>query len=287
MIKNLIFKGGGVAGIAYSGAILELEKAGLTKNLERTAGTSAGALPACMLAMKMTAKEIFDIVSSCDFSKFQDHGNPLNVIESSGYYRGEALLQWIESIIAKKAKAMTTFADFHKAGFLDLHVFATNLNTRNIAHFCNELTPNVIVAEAIRASMGIPLFFESFTLTGDNNVYVDGGCIDNFPLKTFDKYGINNESLGLYLGNLGVSQPNNLKKNEFLKVVEAVANSIMNAQNIDLQMSSDDLKRIVQIDSCNVSATNFNLTFEDKKNLFESGRNSIINYLTKINKWKQ
>ena len=279
MIKNIVFKGGGVCGIAYSGAILELEKAGATKNLEKLAGTSAGALPACMLAMKFTAKEIFDIISICDFSKFKDHGNPLNVIESSGYYRGEALLQWIESIVVKRLPAMSTFADFHKAGFLDLHIFATNLNTKNIAHFCYENTPNIIVAESVRASMGIPLFFESFTLTNDKNVYVDGGCIDNFPLKTFDNDGINFESLGLYLGSLSNNASSDLKKNEFIKVIEAVADSIMRSQDINLQMSAEELKRIVQIDSMGVSATNFDLSTQDKMNLFESGRKSIIKHL--------
>ena len=41
-IENLVFKGGGVLGIAYAGAIESLEEKGLLKNIKRVAGTSAG-----------------------------------------------------------------------------------------------------------------------------------------------------------------------------------------------------------------------------------------------------
>lgn len=278
MVKNLVFKGGGVLGIAYSGAILELEKAGTLKYIERLAGTSAGSLPACMLAMKMTAKEIFDIVSACDFSTFEDHGNPLNIFENAGYYRGQALDNWITKIVSEKIHPFATFADFKKAGFLDLHIFATNLSTRNIAHFCVDKTPNVIVAEAIRASMSIPMFFEASTLTCDNSIYVDGGCIDNFPLRTFDVNGRNDETLGLFLGSTNTCfEP--LTKNEPFKIIKALAETILSSQDINLSMDAYDLSRTIQIDTCGVSATNFKLSTQDMINLFKAGEVAVIKYL--------
>jgi len=47
MIKNLALKGGGVKGVAYVGAIKELDKANLYNGIERVSGTSAGALMSC------------------------------------------------------------------------------------------------------------------------------------------------------------------------------------------------------------------------------------------------
>ncbi|HOV93665.1 MAG TPA: patatin-like phospholipase family protein [Spirochaetales bacterium] len=49
--KNLAFKGGGVRGIAYLGAMDYFFNQGYMKPVERVAGTSAGAITACLLSL--------------------------------------------------------------------------------------------------------------------------------------------------------------------------------------------------------------------------------------------
>ena len=56
-IENLVFEGGGVRGIAFTGAIQCLEEKGILKNVKRFAGSSAGALAATMLALNYNASE--------------------------------------------------------------------------------------------------------------------------------------------------------------------------------------------------------------------------------------
>ena len=41
--RNLVMEGGGIRGIAYGGALLELEQQGLLRGIERVGGTSARA----------------------------------------------------------------------------------------------------------------------------------------------------------------------------------------------------------------------------------------------------
>ncbi|WP_226163281.1 patatin-like phospholipase family protein [Hymenobacter terricola] len=48
--RNLVMEGGGIRGIAYGGALLELEQQGILRGLERVGGTSAGAIQAALLA---------------------------------------------------------------------------------------------------------------------------------------------------------------------------------------------------------------------------------------------
>ena len=50
-IKNLVFEGAGIRGIAYSGAIAELENRHLLGRIERVGGTSAGAITALLLSI--------------------------------------------------------------------------------------------------------------------------------------------------------------------------------------------------------------------------------------------
>ena len=56
--KNIIFKGGGVKGVAYAGALLQLEQFNRLKEIQRVAGTSAGAITAALYAVGYTPKEI-------------------------------------------------------------------------------------------------------------------------------------------------------------------------------------------------------------------------------------
>ena len=62
-IKNLVFEGAGVRGIAYAGAIKELENNKLISQIEKVGGTSAGAITAIMLALGYSSDEIGEIIS--------------------------------------------------------------------------------------------------------------------------------------------------------------------------------------------------------------------------------
>lgn len=285
MIKNLVLKGGGVLGQAYTGAILELDKRGIMTGIERVAGTSAGAVVACLVALKYSSKEIFDISAETNFKSFEDGRllDKLNVANRYGINPGNTFLEWItEKITRKGLSASATFSDFYKAGMLDLNVFATDLNEHSLKQFSVAHTPNVCVAEAVRASMSIPLFFDAFKFSNNNpnnHIYVDGGAVFNYPISCFDNGYENTETLGLFVGDLsGKSPDNNLDFGHFIQYTKALVSSLLNAQNINIALDKEDLSRTIIINSCNVSATNFSLTTEDKMKLFEAGRRAVIDY---------
>ena len=71
--RNLVFEGGGVKGIAYGGALMRLDEMGLLYSVDRVAGTSAGAITACLMSLGYSSKEISKIVAETDFSKFEDN----------------------------------------------------------------------------------------------------------------------------------------------------------------------------------------------------------------------
>ncbi|KFO67772.1 phospholipase, partial [Smithella sp. SCADC] len=51
--RNLVFKGGGVRGIAYLGALQYLYEHNYMQHVERVAGTSAGAITALATALNL------------------------------------------------------------------------------------------------------------------------------------------------------------------------------------------------------------------------------------------
>ncbi len=73
-IKNLVFQGGSVKGIAYPSALKRAVENGhldLTQ-VERVAGTSAGAITAMMLAVGYTSDEVDKLISDFDFTALLD-----------------------------------------------------------------------------------------------------------------------------------------------------------------------------------------------------------------------
>jgi len=199
--RNLVFKGGGVRGIAYLGAIEYLYTNGLMRSVERTAGTSAGAITATVIALNLGDFEhIKSISDSLDYRKVPAEGEPytatakpltaralaakarelavfkslqcsVRLVQEKGWYSSDYFYAWLKSIIAKNfvvAKEGYTFRDFRNASihvgkrqFFDLYITGTDISNRTSRVFSYETTPDMEVALAVRISMSIPIFFES------------------------------------------------------------------------------------------------------------------------------
>lgn len=231
---NLALEGGGVHGIAYAGAFKALEEKGILKNIQKIAGTSAGAIAGLAACLNFTAAEMDSVLMSLKFEKLNDgkgglFGKYKRVKNKFGIYKGEKFEQWLKQIILEKTgKQDLTFKQLHELhitnpAFKDLYCTGTNVSKQRLEIFSYETTPNFSLATAVRISAGIPLYFEPIALDdnllpikkGDTtsfiNYYVDGGTICNFPISMFDtcigkgnpllcnNLKFNSETLGLKL----------------------------------------------------------------------------------------
>ena len=197
--KNLVFEGGGVKGIAYVGALEKLDEKGILQNIERVAGTSAGAMVAVLVGLGYTAKDISDILWDINFQNFMDSSwgyiRDINrLINDYGWYKGDFFRNLMGGFIKDKTgDSETTFGQLEamrKKGkpFRDIHLIGADLSTGYSKLFNASTTPDVKIADAARISMSIPLFFAAVKgVNGDDHVYVDGGLLDNFAIKVFDR----------------------------------------------------------------------------------------------------
>ncbi|MEN6492469.1 MAG: patatin-like phospholipase family protein [Rectinema sp.] len=199
--RNLVFKGGGVRGIAYLGALKYLYEQGFMRTIERVAGTSAGAITALGVALfpsdfaqfkhmadsldyrkvpseedehtdKLTNKRLLSLTEHYrELALFKNLQCSIRLLQEKGWYSSDYFYQWLRSIIAERftvAKEAYTFADFsnpeiHKDGqvFPQLYITGTDVTNRTTRLFSSETTPDMEVALAVRISMSIPLFFEA------------------------------------------------------------------------------------------------------------------------------
>ncbi len=282
MIKNLVLQGGGVKGIAYAGAIKVLEDKGILKNLEKTAGVSAGAITATVIALNYSASETYSLISGLDFTSFKDNKDIFRLLTTYGVYAGDSFLQWIKGVIKEKTGSeTTTFAELKLQNFKDLHILATELNSHGIKIFNAQNTPDVIVAEAVRASMSIPLFFKAFSFSqgiDPKNVYVDGGMVWNFPLEIFDTENtINTETLGLCLWDYdGQTAHSPVSFNNLESYIKVLVNTLSYAQSVVVGRTIENDFRKIKIADFAIDPTDFTISEADKLRLYQSG----IDYTT-------
>jgi NTE family protein len=276
---NLVFEGGGVKGIAYAGALQVLTDCGILPQIKQVAGTSAGAITATLVALGYTAPEIKSIIMSMDFKQFEDGWDPLRLPTEYGLYKGNDFLTWIQKMIAAKAGkgANATFADLYDQNGIGLFVFATDLNIYDVKQFSHLVTPNVPIAEAVRASMSIPMFFKAWKFSNnlpDDHIYVDGGVVLNYPLTVFDspQFPDNPQTLGFFLYDKnGNKKPNTLAYDQLIPYCKALFETLLDSQVIDFNNNESMERRSVKIDDFGISATDFDLTQQQKEQLYKSG----------------
>jgi NTE family protein len=308
MYRNLVFKGGGVRGIAYMGAFEVLEELNMLKNIERVAGTSSGAIAATLVSFRKNTAEMLELFNTLDLQKVPQravNGKRKNIIhlknsenytrlfEKFGWYSSTYFHNWLQFIIADQCRGnpRATFGDFQKLGYRDLHIVASNISRHRAEVFSVSNTPDVAVADAVRMSMSIPLFFEALrfdgTKIGAGDYYVDGGLFNNYPIHIFDlpEYakesrsywnGINWETLGLFMFPSKlydadmVNEPKNLW--EFL---ELTVRSLYDSHQISsLAENTVDKTRTIEISDCGISSTQFDLApeSEEYQQLIAAGR---------------
>jgi NTE family protein len=277
IIENLVFKGGGVLGIAYAGAIEALEKEGILSGVKRTAGTSAGAVAAVLISLGYSSNEIVKVLGNTNFKKFQDDLNPLKLTKKYGLYRGEKLLKWVQEIIHQKTgNKDLTFAELENQGYKTLKVFASDLNTTSLTEFSCDKTPNVKIAESIRASMSIPLFFDAWKFPDEqpnNHIYVDGGVLYNYPITAF---GDLDKTLGFFIDINELDD--GLDFNDVSSYLKHLFRTVLNAQDVDFFKTLESDTTTVIIKNKGIAITNFNLTKEQKDILYLEGKNATLNY---------
>jgi len=273
MYNNLVFKGGGVRGIAYAGALSILEERGILQGIKRVAGTSAGAITAMLVALRYDAAGIKKIVGDLDFKGLEDKWDPFRVPTHYGLYAGDRASEWLEKVVEAKAGPKATFADLRAAGFRELWVVATSLNNQAVQVFSAGNTPAVIVSEAVRASMSIPLFFRAAQITGIDDLFVDGGTVWNYPLTIFDACVPQEETLGLYLTDFTPAPVPKVAFGQIGQYVKSLFSTLMAAQDVAVDEDPALEARTLRIDALGISATDFNLTADQKTALFNSGVN--------------
>jgi NTE family protein len=328
-----VFEGGGVRGIAFLGALRCFADVGVRwrKVAGTSAGAITAALVAANFPID-DLEQIVGGLNYMEFltqktSRLIWNGNPANDLRHPvwmmlsllaarqlGQYSAEPFQQWLAHHLSQRQ--LVTFADVKRSGEHDLKVVASDISRGEMLVLPDDLDlldpvdsqnrslkesldhplydrDQFGVAEAVRLSMSIPLFFEPGTL-GDRKI-VDGGILSNFPLWIYDfkpqpsqpakkcprwpTFGLRLVEKDNRAGHC-ISGPFDILGSMFRTMMVARDRYHLNQANRD---------RVIEIDvtAAQITATAFNLSEEKKKQLYHLGYDQTKRFLLETWNWEK
>ena len=184
-IKHLVLSGGGLLGISYIGLFKYFEEKEYIKNIQSITGCSAGAIFGSLLAIGYTYNELNSLVKSMIFKEYLtiNVDSILNFTNTKGFESGTNLNLFIRKCIKNKTgNENITFSQIQEKYNIKLQIGVTNLTKNKFELLNNTTSPELPIHKAISASVAIPFIFEPIVI--NNDIYCDGGVLDNLPIDT-------------------------------------------------------------------------------------------------------
>ncbi len=309
MRYDAVFEGGGVKGIGLAGAVFELEHRGF--QAVNTAGTSAGAIVACLISAGYSSAEIKEILQSTDFKKFRESsllskigtfGKTLNILFKYGIYSPDYFETWLNELLA--AKGVTRFSHIktnEPTGFR-FQAVASDISNKSLLILPGALKQfglapeSFSIAKAVRMSMSIPIYYEPYKLTDIDNqkhLIVDGGLLSNYPIWLLDTEELDRPVFGFKFSN---PQKNEHHCNgetcihNIVDYTKALAGTALDAHdNYYISTSKGNKQRTIFISTVidtgrgpkNIGTTDFDITREESDALFQNGIDAAKEFLSR------
>lgn len=266
MYEYLVLSAGGVKAISYMGSFKALERLKIAPKIKGIIGCSAGSLLALLFVIGYKPEEMLEIITNINLGNYTDDGLE-SLIKNLGSDNGIKLMNLIYAVCKQKYDLKEiTFAQLYESFPIELVMVGSNITESKSIYFSYKTTPNVLVLDALRISISVP--FKFTPIRYDNKICVDGAVYDPYPIEYFS----DQNTLGFVLNKLEDLEP----IDNLLQYTLAILISI---EHKELKRSFQKHKsNTVQI-ICNDNPINFSMDKERKKELYDLGYNTTINFL--------
>lgn len=272
---RIYLSGGGMCAIAHVGALIELSKHIPIKAIKEWMGVSAGSLVAMCLCIGFTLDELYEVGLRFDFTNIKEYDSVPGWLLHFGIDTGERLHKLIEACLHVKGLSSDfTFKDCYERFGKSLKVVVTDLNDAKSIAFCPKATPNYKIADAVRASMSYPYYFQPFICPESGHHLSDGGVISNYPLFIIPKEE-HFRTLSILI-RTAVPKEENLMDLELEDLISRPIKIVLTERtNIEARFYDS---HCIQINLGDLNILEFSFDEETKKFIIERGENAVQDY---------
>lgn len=269
---GLVLSGGGAKGLAHIGALKVIEESGV--RIDYIGGTSMGAIIGALYASGYTANELDSIFRETDFNKLIQDEIPRRAKSLSeknesekyvvtlpfdhfklGLPSGISKGQNVYNLLSKLTNHVNDIRDFSELP-IPFFCVATNVETGSEVILDKGYLPRAVVASGALPSLFNPVLI-------DDEVLVDGGVVNNYPIREVKAKGMD------YI--IGVDVQDSLKDRQELRSAFRILMQISNYRTInDMKVKRGETDIYIHPDIRGFSV----VSFEDGKKIVKSGEDS-------------
>jgi NTE family protein len=281
---RVYLSGGGMCAIAHVGALIELSKHIPLQAIKEWMGVSAGSLVAMCICIGFTLDELYKVCVEFDFTNIKEYDSIPGWLLHFGIDTGERLHKLIEACLHVKGLSSDfTFKDCYDKFGKSLRIVVTDLNEAKSKSYCYNETPNYKVADAVRASMSYPYYFQPFICPETNHYLVDGGVISNYPLFILPKEE-HSRTLSILI-RTSIKTHKNLMEADIEDMLMLPIQIILTERtNIEARFYDS---QCIQIKLGNLNILEFSFDEETKNMIVEKGKNAVKDYFKNYPKPKR
>lgn len=273
---NLCFEGGGIRGLSYAGVAKSLEMNSIT--IDKLVGSSAGSIFAGLLACGASSELLEQTVLNTDFVKFMDgwgwkFGITYRMWYKMGMYNGDYFIWWYGDILQKlTGDSNITLKTIYEKYNKEITITSTDISNRKTLYMNYKTDPDLPLKNAVRMSMSIPYMFAPVFYKG---VYhIDGGYLDNYPIEYLDRNYPNEDTLGFRLS--GGDEARVVVDGLDVLTMNLLESAIEKIEYLEARPEDND--RTIEIDTGDISSTDFDICLETKKKLIKNGFEATEKY---------
>lgn len=251
-----IFSGGGTRLPAHIGIFQALHD--LNLEFDHIVGISGGSIVSALYCCGMSLQDIMALAIDTDFKQFRGY-SIFKLLKDGGLSSGDTFEKWMDTQLQGKR-----FSELEK----NLSIVATDINGGGPVIFNKTTTPELKISEAVRYSMSIPLVF-SFKQY-KKHVLVDGAILSEDALFR-DWSGDSTPNVCFRLKSQQVVTIR--KRQAFFQLPEFVfmlIRTFMTALSREY-VHAEHWHNTIVVDTGTLSSVDFNMTIEQKKQLYDAG----------------
>ena len=258
---EVAFSGSGFKLPALVGALNAIHDIGYKINA--VAGTSGGSIVSALYATGMSPADMKDLMIRTDFTRLMPW-------KWWGWWNGlsdsDNLLKFMEDHTDKKL-----CKDTH----ISFQALATNLSLEQPFVFSTETTPEVSVAFASVCSASIPFIYQSRSYQGF--LLADGGMTNNLPVSHLNKKA-NRVGIELF------STVTDTSHMSFMAYTGRLIDTMLTSnERTHIYLAKQEKATIVPVNTFGISMLDRKMSFDDRTKLYESGYNSVLDKMGRIN----
>ena len=294
MIEHLVLPTCGYRLFDIIGAMYELEKHKFydINNIKSIYAVSGGSIIGAALCLKSNMEDI--MVYSIDKTWEKEKcfnlnmNNFLDFVDEKGIVGIEVMYSFLEPFFKLNDLDLSkiTLLEFYNYTKIEFNIYATNSNTLKSERFSYKTFPDLELVKAIYMSSSIPCIFKPLYV--NNNYYIDGGFHIYYPINECileDKCKDESVLSMKIENNKGFEMFNIVKEDNAFKFLYKIFLKLHTERiNIDYIKNKYHLVILHNWTASSEEVGNIIKDSEMRKSYVEIGRNSAIEWLSKLDK---